>query len=260
MSTPMRIIVCIKSVVTESPRGKIVRTADKCVMNPFDRPALEVALQLREKHGGSVTALSMGPPTAKAALREALAAGADRAVLLCDRALSGSDTLATSTALGAGVHYLAPFDLLLFGTRTSDSDTGQVGPQTAVLMEIPMVTGAVRIDGGPQRLTVSREVDGFQEVYEVTSPAGLTIHPTAAVGRDPALGGIAEAFDEMPVETLSIGQLGLDPTRVGEAGSPTRVLSMKPVKKDRACQWIEGSPAAQADALVRQLVGAGLLA
>ncbi|MBC2711763.1 MAG: electron transfer flavoprotein subunit beta/FixA family protein [Desulfosarcina sp.] len=255
----MHIIVCIKSVVTEAPRGKIVRTADKCALNPFDRPALEVALQLKEKHGGSVTVLSMGPPTAEATLREALATGADRAVLLCDPALAGSDTLATSTALCAGAQYLAPFDLLLFGTRTSDSDTGQVGPQTAMLLNLPMVTGAVKIDGTPESITVERKVDGFQEIYEVAIPAALTIHPIAAVPRDPALGGIADAFDEMPVETITIGPLGIDPKQVGDAGSPTRVLSMKPVKKERACQWIEGTPVAQADALVRQLVDSGLI-
>ena len=171
------------------PRGKIVRTADKCALNPFDRPALEIALQLKETHGGSVTVISMGPPSAEAALREALATGADRAVLLCDPALAGSDTLATSTALRAGVDYLAPFDLLLFGTRSSDSDTGQVGPQTAVLLGIPMVTGAVKIDGAHERFTVERKVDGFQEIFAVTTPAALTIHPTAAGSSGSGAGG-----------------------------------------------------------------------
>jgi electron transfer flavoprotein beta subunit len=255
----LHIIVCIKSVVVGAPRGKIVRTADKCALNPFDRPALEVAFQLKEKHGGSVTAFSMGPPTAEAILREALAAGADRARLLCDPALAGSDTLATATALCAGVDNLAPFDLLLFGTRTADSDTGQVGPQTAVLLDLPMVTGVVKIDGTPGCFTVERKVDGFLETYEVTSPAALTIHPTAAAPRDPALGNIGAAFDEMPVKTITIRQLDLDPSLVGEAGSPTRVLSMKAIKKKRACQWIEGTPVAQADALVQQLVDAGLI-
>lgn len=255
----MHIIVCIKSVITEAPRGKINRTADKCALNPFDRPALEVALQLKAKHAGSITALSMGPPTAEASLREALAVGADRAVLLCDPALAGSDTLATSTAISAGVNYLAPFDLLLFGTRTSDSDTGQVGPQTAVLLNIPMLTGAIRIDGTPEGLTVMRQVDGFIERYDIAMPAALTIHPTAAIPRDPALGDLAAAFDERSIETLGIRQLGLDPNQVGDAGSPTRVLSMKAVKKTRACQWIEGTPVAQAEALVRQLVDSGLI-
>lgn len=255
----MHIIVCIKSVVADAPRGKILRTADKCTLNPFDRPALEVALQLKQKHGGSVTVLSMGPPTAETALREGLATGADRAVLLCDPALAGSDTLATSTALCAGVQYLAPFDLLLFGARTADSDTGQVGPQTGVLLDLPMVTGVVGIDSTPGCFSVTRKVDGFTETYEMVMPAALAIHPTAAAPRDPALGGIAEAFDEMPVESLSIQALDLDPSLVGDAGSPTRVLSMKPVRKKRACQWIEGTPVNQADALVRQLVDAGLI-
>jgi len=255
----LHIIVCIKSVVVDAPRGKIGRTADKCALNPFDRPVLEMALQLKDRHGGSVTVLTMGPSSAETALREALAAGADRAVLLCDPALAGSDTLATATALCAGADYLAPFDLLLFGTRTADSDTGQVGPQTAVLLDLPMITGAVKIDGTLDCLTVSRKVDGFLEIYEITVPAALTIHPTAAAPRDPELGNIAVAFDEMPVETISISRLGLDPLLVGEAGSPTRVLSMKPIKKSRACRWIDGTATAQADALTRQLVDAGLI-
>jgi electron transfer flavoprotein beta subunit len=253
----LNIVVCIKSVVTEAPRGKIVRTADKCALNPFDRPALELAVQLKERTHGSVTVLSMGPPTADATLREALAAGADRAVLLCDPALAGSDTLATATALCAGVQFLSPFDLLLFGTRSSDSDTGQVGPQTAVLLDVPMVTGATSIDKATGHLTVQRRVDGFAETYEVLPPAAFTIHPSAVVSRDLALGSIATAFDDLNVEILNAAQLGLNPQKVGNAGSPTRVLSMKPVKKDRACQWVEGTPAEQAEELVRRLVASG---
>jgi electron transfer flavoprotein beta subunit len=254
---PLNIVVCIKSVVTEAPRGKIVRTADKCALNPFDRPALEMAVQLKERTHGSLTVLSMGPPTADATLREALAAGADRAVLLCDPALAGSDTLATATALCAGVQFLSPFDILLFGTRSSDSDTGQVGPQTAVLLDVPMVTGVLNIDKATDHLTVERHVDGFVETYEVLPPAAFTIHPFAVVARDPSLGSIATAFDDLPVEILSAGQVRLDPQTVGHAGSPTRVLSMKPVKKERTCEWIEGSPSEQAEEVVRRLVASG---
>ncbi len=255
----MHTIVCIKSVVTAAPRGRIVRTADNSALNPFDRPALEAALSLKERHGGSVTALSMGPPTAESALREALAIGVDRAVLLSDPALAGGDTLATATALSAGVEYLSPFDLLLFGARSTDSDTGQVGPQTAVLLDIPMLTGAVTIDAADRPLTVERAVDGFLERYALSVPAALAIHPKAAVPRDAALAGLAAAFDDMGVEILDLGSLGLDPGNVGDAGSPTRVLTMQPVKRDRACQWIEGTPAEQADRLVRKLVADGLV-
>jgi electron transfer flavoprotein beta subunit len=253
----LNIIVCIKSVVTEAPRGKIVRTADKCAFNPFDRPVLEMAVQLKERYQGSVTVLSMGPPTADATLREALAAGADRAVLLSDPALVGSDTLATSTALCAGIQFLSPFDLLLFGTRTSDSDTGQVGPQTAVLMGLSMVTGALCIEKQAGNLIVERRVDDFLETYEMRLPAALTIHPSAVFSRDAALGSIASAFAQQDVEIVSAAQLGVASQPVGDAGSPTRVLSMKSVKKDRTCEWIEGSPAEKAEALVRRLTASG---
>lgn len=255
----MNIVVCIKSVVTEAPRGKIVRTGDNCALNPFDRPVLEMAVQLKKRTRGSVTVLSMGPPTADATLREALAAGADRAVLLCDPALAGSDTLATATALCAGIRYLSPFDLLLFGTRSSDSDTGQVGPQTAVLLDLPMVTGAIDIETHGDHLIVERRVDEFLETYELSLPAALTIHPSAVISRDASLGSIATAFDEQSVEMIGAAQLGLDPQTVGDAGSPTRVLSMKPIKKDRTCEWLEGSPAQQAEELVRRLAASGRL-
>lgn len=253
----MHIVVCIKSVVVEAPRGKIVRTPDKCALNPFDRPVLEVARQLKAVRSGSVTVLSMGPPSAEASLREAMAAGADRAVLLCDPAMAGSDTLATATALSAGIRSLAPFDLVLFGSRTSDSDTGQVGPQTAVLLDLPMVSGARTIEVQADALTVSRDLDSILETYALDMPAALTVHPSATQPRDPELGKIVEAFDDKTVESVSIGQLGLKPAQVGDAGSPTRVLSVKTVTRKRTCQWIEGTSDAQADALVKKLVEAG---
>jgi electron transfer flavoprotein beta subunit len=253
----LHIVVCIKTVVVEAPKGKIVRTPDKCALNPFDRPVLEIAMQLKAARGGSVTVLSMGPPSAEAGLREAMAAGADRAVLLCDPALAGSDTLATATALSAGIGSLAPFDLVLFGSRTSDSDTGQVGPQTAVLLDLPMISGARQIEAAADTLTVSRDMDGILETYALDMPAALAVHPAAARAGDPELGKIAEAFEEKTVESVAIGQLGLAPAQVGDAGSPTRVLSMKTVTRKRTCQWIEGTSGAQADALVKKLVEAG---
>ena len=255
----MKIVVCIKSVITEAPRGRISRTADKCAFNPFDRPALEMAVQLKENYQGSVTVLSMGPPTSETALREALAMGADRAVLLCDTALAGSDTLATARALAAALTFISPFDLLLFGARTSDSDTGQVGPQTATFLDLPMLTGATTIEKEAGGLIAVRHMDDFIETYEMDFPAALTIHPSATVARDAGLGSIAMAFDEQSVDYLSAAQVGLEPRTVGVAGSPTRVLSMKPVKKDRTCEWIEGSPAEQAEDLVRRLANSGHL-
>ena len=132
----LNIIVCIKSVVTSAPGGRVVRTSDNCILNPFDRPAIETALKLREDNGGNVTAITMGPETGSIALYEALAMGVDKGVLVTDRAFAGSDTLATSKTLAAAIGKLKPFDLVIFGARSSDSDTGQVGPQTAVHLNI----------------------------------------------------------------------------------------------------------------------------
>jgi len=139
----------------------MIRSHDSTELNPFDRPVLETALRIKEARGGIVTALSMGPESSISAISEARAMGVDRGVLTCDPALAGSDTLATSTALAAAIGKLAPFDLVLFGTRTSDSDTGQVGPQAALLLGIPLVTQVHSIEHIDSGLYVERTADGL---------------------------------------------------------------------------------------------------
>ncbi len=255
----LHIIVCIKAVVSKAPRGRIVRTTENSRLNPFDLPALEAALQLKAQRGGTVTALSMGPPSSRIVLAEAMAMGADRAVLASDPALAGADTLATSAALAAAVGRLAPCDLVLFGTRTSDSDTGQVGPQTAVALDLPLVTGVHRFELTDAGLRVERTVDQWVETFEVDFPAALTLRPEAARPRDIALGGLAEAFDAGKVETLGLADLGLSPDRVGEAGSPTRVLSMQPIRHERRCRILKGDAGDLAEQLIRELTQKGLL-
>ena len=252
-------IVCIKAVVAQAPRGRIVRSAENSRFNPFDRPALETALRLRAQYGGCVTVLSMGPPSCRVVMAEALAMGADRAVLACDPALAGADTLATSTTLAAAIRKLAPYDLVLFGTRTSDSDTGQVGPQTAVALDLPLVTGVHALSPARDGLQVERTMDHLVESFEVDFPAALTIRPEIHPPRDIGLGGLAEAFDERTVEMLTLDDLGLVGNAVGELGSPTRVLAMKPCKHERQCQFLEGETADLADQLIRQWKEKGLL-
>jgi electron transfer flavoprotein beta subunit len=255
----LNITVCIKSVVLEAPGGKIVRRPDTCALNPFDRPALEMALRLRDKEGGTVSAISMGPDTAALALYEALAMGVDKAVLICDPALAGSDTLATSSALGAGLKKLNPFDLVIFGARSSDSDTGQVGPQTASLLDLPLVTGVFEFEGTESKMTAKRKQDGFMDIYALTLPGVITVHPAALEPRDAPLGGIEAAFKRGAVEKMNLADLGLGSDKVGEDGSPTKVLSMNRIKHKRSCTMIDGAPAQQADALVEQLLKSGLI-
>jgi electron transfer flavoprotein beta subunit len=253
------IIVCIKAVMLEAPKGRAIRTSETCDLNPFDRYAIETALQLREKLDATVTALSMGPDTCSFALCDALAMGVDRAILLSDAAFAGSDTLATSTVLSAAIGKLESVDLILFGTRTSDSDTGQVGPQTAAILNLPFVTGAIAMEKTDDGLKVERRADGFIELFELTFPAAITIHPAAGPPRDAQLGSIASAYDTRAVERWTLKDLDLSERRVGEGGSPTRVVSLNRVKKERKCEVLSGEPEEQAETLIRKLLESGLI-
>ena len=254
----IHIIVCVKSVIVNTPEEPIPRSHDSCELNPFDRPALEVALRMREDSGGAVTALSMGPESCAFSLYEAMAMGVDRSVLISDPALAGSDTLATSTALAAAIEKLAPFDLVLFGTRSADSDTGQVGPQTAVALDLPLVTWAHFIEQKGADLRVERRADGFQETFELSFPAALTIRPGSIQPRDVGLLGIEVAFEEGKVENWSLEDLGVPPDQVGDIGSPTKVLSLSRVDRTRKCEFLLGSAEKQAENLIKRLSGLGL--
>jgi electron transfer flavoprotein beta subunit len=255
----LHIVVCVKSVVVSAPAKATVRLPDNLELNPYDRPALEMALQIREEHGGTVTALSMGPDCSVVGLYEAKAMGSDRMVLLCDPSLSGSDTLATSTALGAALNKLVPFDLVFFGTRTADSDTGQVGPQTCVLLDLPLVTGVHCMQWKEAQLIVERRADGFLEKFALTLPAALTIDAGAVQPRDIALYGIESAYEAGKLERWNLSDLGLSPAQVGWAGSATRVPSWKRVVRDRKCDFLSGTPEEQVNELMRRLLQSGLM-
>ena len=255
----LNIIVCVKSVVVSAPEGRVVRLPEFCELNPYDRPALEMALNLREAHGGTVTTVSMGPESSEIALIETMALGVDRSILLCDSALAGSDTFATATALGAAIKKLAPFDLVLFGIRAADSDTGQVGPQTAILLNLPLVTWAYSIEPAENELFIERRADGFRERYALSFPAIVTVHHGAVQPRDVGLHGIESAFAAPKVEYWNLKALGLSPELVGEPGSPTKVISLKRVKKVRKCKFLTGSAEGQAQDLARLFVDTGLV-
>jgi electron transfer flavoprotein beta subunit len=255
----LHIIVCIKSVLLRAPKGRTIRMAESCELNPFDRPTLAAALGLKKKYGGSVTVLSMGPESGSSALYEATALGADRSILICDPALSGSDTLATSTVLGAAIKKLEPFDFLFFGTRTSDSDTGHVGPQTAVLLGVPLASQVQSMELGASGLTAERKMDGVLQKLQVQLPAAITVHQTSYPPGDPPLSGIQAAFEESRLEKWGLTELSLPPESAGEIGSPTRVLSMTPVSRERKCRILTGAPEGQADQLLKTLMDSGVI-
>jgi electron transfer flavoprotein beta subunit len=255
----MHIIVCIKSVILKAPEGDVVRSDDLCELNPYDRPVLEKAIALKEAHGGKVTALSMGPESSRFGLWEALAMGVDEGLLLCDPALAGSDTLATSVALCAAINRLNPFDLVLFGTRTADSDTGQVGPQTAARLGIPMVGRVHDIEYREKALRVERTIDGFVETFDTGLPTALTIRSGAVQPRDISLSGIEGAFVENRLTLWGLSHVGLSPEAVGELGSGTRVTSVSRTNQARTCEFLAGEAGEMADALIFRLRETGLI-
>ncbi len=249
-------IVCIKATALKAPGKGAIKNSDSAQMNPFDRIALARARDIAAARRGRITALSMGPPTCAFVLHEAMALGADRGVLLCDNRLADSDTLATSSALAAAVKKMAPWDLVIFGARTADSDTGQVGPQTATALDLPLLTGVLACQWKNKTLLVERKIDEFRETYELDLPSALTIHPSSILPPDIALGGVEEAWGK-EITLLTLDDIGLQADRVGLTGSPTRVSSLKRAVRERHCEFIEGTAEEQADTLLRKIGAAG---
>ena len=256
----MNCIVCMKAVPSttnvrmDPVTNTIVRDGRQSVLNPFDLSALEVAVRLRERLGGGVCALSMGIPDTERLLRDALARGADRGVLLSDRAFAGADTLATSYALACGVRHLAEgglrADLVVCGKMAVDGDTAQIGPELACALGLPCVTGVEEVlDADARRLRLRREVDGGSEVVEVGLPAVVTVVKDVCNPRLPSIAGVRFGQDG-PVEVLTAPQVGADPARIGLAGSPTQVLrSFAPERATEATR-VAGDAAAQAAAII----------
>jgi electron transfer flavoprotein beta subunit len=255
----LHIVACIKAVVTEVPVKGYFRSRGALELNPFDRPVLETALRLREEHQGTVTVLTMGPEASLSVLYEARAMGVDRMILVCDSALAGSDTLATAKALNAAVRRLMPFDLLLFGARSYDSDTGQVGAQTAVLLDLPLVTGVRSIERRNSMVRVERRADGFLERFEFSPPGILTIDPTSVRPRDPQLSRLESVFARGGEERWGLSDLDLSPDDVGWVGSATKVPSMKRVTRDRRSEFLSGSVDEQVEQLLARMRAAGVM-
>ena len=225
----MEIVVCIKQVpdtteVKIDPvTNTLIRQGVPSIVNPFDKNAVEAALQLKEKHGGKVTVISMGPPQAKDALKECLAMGADAAILISDRAFGGADTLATSYTLAAAIRKLGNVDVIFCGKQAIDGDTAQVGPETAEHLGIAQVTyvSKMAIDGETAR--VEREHEDGYEIIEVKLPVLISVIKSAEYEpRFPSVRGTMKANrTEIPVWTAADVQA--DEQKIGLQGSPTKV-------------------------------------
>ena len=262
----MNIVVCIKqvpdaqSVHFDTERGTLVRGEAEAIINPFDLHALEAGIQMRDSYGGEVVVLTMGPPQAEDALREALGLGADRGILLSDRAFAGADTLATTYTLAKAIDRLGPVDLVLCGRQAIDGDTAQVGPGLATRLGIPCVTSVSTLevlDDG-KTMHLRRVCEEGYDLIEVEMPALLTVMASLNTPRLPSLKGKMRAGKaEIPVWDAQ--ELGAEPGRVGLVGSPTQVVSTSVPKFEARREMLEGSPEGQVEALVARLKEAGIL-
>ena len=251
----MRIIVCIKQVPSTNEvhldpvTGTIQRDGRQSVTNPYDTFALEEAVRLKERYGGEVLVLSMGIPAVEDLLRDAVSRGADRGLLMSDRAFAGADTLATSYTLSLGVRKLGPFDLILCGKMAIDGDTAQIGPELAENLGLPHVADVTAILSADEgTLVCERERSGARETVRVQLPALLTIRKDINMPRMPSIAGVRRGM-EAPVEIVGAKDAGADPGRTGLDGSPTQVVRTFAPERNREAAVIEGTPAEQAAAI-----------
>lgn len=224
----MNIVVCLKQVpdtteVKIDPKtGTLIREGVPSIINPDDKNALEEALVIKENTGAKVTVLSMGPPQAQTALREAMAMGADEAVLISDRAFAGADTLATSNALAGALRKL-DYDIVFAGRQAIDGDTAQVGPEIAEHLQIPQITYVEKVDvTGDKELTVRKAWEDGYEIVKVNTPVLLTAIKELNEPRYMDIKNIFGLFDK-EITVWSADDIDVDKELLGLKGSPTKV-------------------------------------
>jgi len=237
----------------DSRTGTLKRELAEGMINPACKHALEAALLLKNKHGGSITALTMGPPMAEEILREAIAMGADKGVLICDDRLAGSDTLITSHALSQAIKQeCTDFDLILCGCYTSDSETAQVGPQLAEELDIPGVAYVDSLAYNNGILQVKRTADNFQETMEIKLPGLVTISTRQHFPRYAPLGGLQDAFEAEEIIYRNADDLGIDAESGGTKGSPTRILDVYSPSANKDNLVMKGTPVTIVNQLLTQ--------
>jgi len=258
---PLKIVVLVKQVPDTrnlgsdamKPDGTVNRAKIPTIFNPDDLHALEMALSLKDKIPGThVSVLTMGPPKAADIMRDSLYRGADRAIMISDRRLGGSDTLATSYAIAQALKKIGDYDIVMAGRQAIDGDTAQVGPQTAEKLGLPQVTYAIEIlDINDKKITIKRKLDKGIEVVEAPIPLLLTVHGASPEARKPiaklvmkykyarsktemakADDLLKELHKERPylaIEEWNVDDINADPGKIGLAGSPTKVKSIENV-------------------------------
>jgi len=262
----MNIIVCIKQVPAttnvqiDDKTCTLKREGVESIINPFDEYAVEEGVRLKEKLGGKVTVISMGPPQAESALRETLSRGADEAVLVTDRAFAGADTLATSYTLAMAIRTVGQFDLIICGKQASDGDTAQVGPGIAEALDIAHVSYVRKIEQTTNKLDnpadncmrVERMMEDGYDIVEVPLPALITVVKDINTPRLPSLKGMMAA-KKAQIPHWNAEKINADKSRIGLSGSPTQVKKIFYPPPRKGGDMLSGEPQELAKKLVDKL-------
>lgn len=253
----MHFVVCIKQVpdthdVRINPEtNTLMREGVESIINPFDMYAIEEAIRLRERLGGTVTALTMGPPQAETALREAIAMGVNQGILVSDRAFAGSDTWATSYTLSKALAKIGDYTIILFGKQASDGDTAQVGPGVATHLDLPQITYVRKIEEVDEsRIVAERLLETGFESIESPLPCVLTVVKEINEPRLPSLKG-KMAARKAEIVKWTAEDIGGDPEKLGLNGSPTKVVRIFSPPPREGGEIITGEP----DEIARILAG-----
>ncbi|MBQ3665140.1 MAG: electron transfer flavoprotein subunit beta/FixA family protein [Lachnospiraceae bacterium] len=256
----MKIVVCIKQVpdtkggVKFNPDGTLDRAAMLTIMNPDDKAGLEAALRLKDQYGAEVTVVTMGLPKAEEVLREAIAMGADKGILVTDRVLGGADTWATSTTIAGAIRNLE-YDLIITGRQAIDGDTAQVGPQISEHLDIPVISYAQDIKIEDDYVIVNRQYEDRHHILKAKMPCLITALSELNEPRYMTPGGIFDAYD---AEITVWGRKDLkdvDDANLGLAGSPTKIAKASDkVRKGAGEKVTLDTPDESADYIVNKLL------
>ncbi|MBU0503463.1 MAG: electron transfer flavoprotein subunit beta/FixA family protein [Candidatus Omnitrophota bacterium] len=255
----MNIIVCIKQVpetteVRINPEtNTLIREGVKSIINPFDMYAIEEAVRLKEKSNGKVTVITMGPPQAESALREAISMGVDEAILVSDRAFAGSDTWATSYTLSCAIRKIGAFDIIICGKQASDGDTAQVGPGISMHLDIPQVTYVKKIEEVKDKtVRVERMTEEGFDIVETPLPVLFTVVKEINEPRLPSLKGMMRA-KQAKIVNWSAKDIEALPECIGLKGSPTNVVKIFTPTPRSGGQMLKGDTQEIVQKLVQEL-------
>ncbi|MCA6069949.1 MAG: electron transfer flavoprotein subunit beta/FixA family protein [Endomicrobium sp.] len=261
----MNIIVCIKQVPNtirvqiDSETGRLKRDGVESIINPFDEYAIEEGLRIKERVCGKVTVVTMGPPQAETALREAIAKGADEAVLVSDRAFGGADTLATSYTLSLAIKAIGSYDIIICGKQASDGDTAQVGPGIAEMLNIPHVAYVKKIESIDNKsIKVERMMEDGYDLIESQVPVLLTVVKEINNPRVASLKGKMIAKKAV-IKILDAVAIGADIKKTGLNGSPTQVMKIFTPSQRAGGEKFTGEARDVAAALVKRLSDIGIV-